>query len=86
MHKLRFFALGGMVELALLAAPRLRASPANDDFTNRLVLGGLPAATTGSNVGATQEPGEPRHAGNGGGKSVWWTWTAPVTTAVQVST
>jgi hypothetical protein len=32
--------------------------------------------TTGSNQGATAEPGEPRHAG-GGGKSVWWRWRAP---------
>ena len=31
----------------------------------------------GSNVGATKEPGEPDHAGDPGGASVWYTWTAP---------
>ena len=40
----------------------------------------------GTNVGATKEPGEPNHAGNSGGKSVWWSWTAPVSGNVSVTT
>jgi Ca2+-binding RTX toxin-like protein len=31
----------------------------------------------GTNVAATKETGEPNHAGNAGGHSVWYTWTAP---------
>src|SRR5262249_11395768 len=31
------------------------------------------------NVGATKEPFEPAHAGNVGGHSVWYTWSAPAT-------
>jgi hypothetical protein len=31
-----------------------------------------------ANFLATQEPGEPDHLGNRGGKSLWWSWTAPV--------
>src|SRR6185295_2133781 len=32
---------------------------------------------TGTNIGAIKEGGEPNHAGNPGGKSVWYTWTSP---------
>src|SRR5262249_3083016 len=39
-----------------------------------------------NNVGATKEPGEPDHASNAGGKSVWWTWTAPASGGVTLST
>ena len=52
-------------------------APANDDFANAEVLSGLSASTTGTNVDATSEPGEPNHAVVGSGHSVWWTWTAP---------
>ena len=33
--------------------------PANDNFVNRVFLGGLPVSTTGSNTGATAEAQEP---------------------------
>ena len=33
-----------------------------------------------------EEAGEPSHAGNVGGKSVWWTWTAPTNGTVTVDT
>ena len=42
--------------------------------------------TTGTNVGATKESGEPNHAGNAGGASVWYKWTAPVTGTATIST
>jgi peptidoglycan/xylan/chitin deacetylase (PgdA/CDA1 family) len=59
---------------------------ANDAFANRLGLSGSSVTATGSNVGATKETGEPRHAGNAGGKSVWWTWTAPSSGNVTIDT
>lgn len=49
----------------------------NDDFADAIVLYDHLGTTTGSNVGATKEPGEPNHAGEPGGRSVWWRWTAP---------
>jgi hypothetical protein len=52
-------------------------SPVNDDFANRVPLSGTAVDFTASLVGATKEPGEPDHAGQPGGGSVWWTWTAP---------
>ena len=46
---------------------------ANDDFASARELTG--ATTNGNNQGATKEPGEPNHAGDEGGKSVWYKWT-----------
>lgn len=51
--------------------------PANDDFANAELLVGNSGSTTGTNVGATTETGEPAHAGRGPFHSVWYSWTAP---------
>jgi hypothetical protein len=60
--------------------------PANDNFANALAITGTVATVTGSNVGATREPGEPFIAGNSGGASVWWTWTAPSNGTYSITT
>jgi hypothetical protein len=60
--------------------------PANDYFTNRTGITGNPAILFGKNVFATKEPGEPNHANNAGGKSLWWSWTAPTNGVVQINT
>ena len=59
---------------------------ANDNFADRIKLAGGLTVATGSNTGASKEIGEPAHAGNLGGKSVWWTWTAPADGTVTLST
>jgi len=51
--------------------------PANDNFSNAIQVNGSSGQDTGTNVDATKESGEPDHAGNAGGNSVWWRWTAP---------
>lgn len=51
--------------------------PGNDAFTNCLSLSGAAGQVTGHNIGASKQPGEPAHAGNIGGHSVWYCWTAP---------
>ncbi len=71
---------------ALLPTLAALAAPANDPFNAPVILTGISADVTGSNVGATKEPGEPNHAGNPGGKSVWWRWTAPFTGSVVIHT
>lgn len=53
------------------------AAPANDDFANAQVIAGATGNVAGNNVGATKEVGEPDHAGNPGGHSIWFSWTAP---------
>jgi hypothetical protein len=61
-------------------------APANDNFASRAVLQGTSATAYGTNANATRESGEPRHAGKNGGRSVWWTWTAPASGTVTVDT
>jgi len=58
----------------------------NDLFANRAPIFGLTFSGTNSNAAATKELGEPIHAGNSGGKSIWWTWPAPRGARVTVST
>jgi hypothetical protein len=64
----------------------LRHSPRNDNASNPTRLEGRTASATGSNLGATREVREPRHAGQDGGASVWYSWTAPEDGPVRVST
>ena len=59
--------------LNLLAAAR----PDNDAFMNRISLSGASGSTSGVSLLATKESGEPIHANNSGGSSIWWKWTAP---------
>jgi len=59
----------------------------NDDFADAEPIDPeLPAFTAGSNEGATKEPGEPNHAGDPGGASVWFKWTPTESGPVTLST
>jgi hypothetical protein len=53
------------------------AKPVNDDFDGALMLVDRAGVWGGTNAGASLEPGEPRHAGDPGGRSLWFRWTAP---------
>ena len=64
--------------LNLLAAI---GSPLNNMFAQSTTLAGDSGQITAYNLNATKESGEPLHAGNSGGKSVWWRWT-PSTSGV----
>ncbi|HWI56475.1 MAG TPA: pre-peptidase C-terminal domain-containing protein [Bacillota bacterium] len=59
---------------------------AGDDFITPLWLSGSSVSVMASNVSFTKEPGEPNHAGNPGGKSIWWRWTAPASGPVTITT
>lgn len=59
---------------------------ANDDFTNAFVLSGLLGSTHGHTTGASKESGEPAHAFDVGGYSVWYAWTAPASGPVDFNT
>ena len=61
-------------------------STSNDSFAGRIILSGASVTTTGSNATATKEAGEPSHAGNAGGKSVWYSWTASSSGTVTIDT
>jgi subtilisin family serine protease len=60
--------------------------PVNDAFAERALVAGVDAEVTAATLGASRESGEPQHANNPGGRSVWWTWTAPMTGTVVMST
>ena len=60
--------------------------PGNDNFANASTISGGSGSANGTTVGATKEPGEPSHAGNGGGASVWFRWVAPTDGVVTVNT
>jgi hypothetical protein len=59
--------------------------PSNDNFANRIAILGSSATLAGTNSGASKEPGEPNHAGQAGGASVWWSWTSPFNGYVTIS-
>ena len=64
---------GGSVGSFGLAFER---APANDDFAAARQLGaGLPAYGGAVTKLASKEAGEPDHAGDAGGHSVWYSWT-----------
>jgi hypothetical protein len=52
--------------------------PINDDFLASLELSGVNGRVNTISGRATKEPGEPPHAGDEGGRSIWYTWRAPV--------
>jgi hypothetical protein len=70
------FTLVVVVGSLFIAAPAVAAPPANDNFANAMVLGAS-GSLTQTSLEATKEPGEPDHAANRGGRSVWFRWTAP---------
>ncbi|HEV3410129.1 MAG TPA: right-handed parallel beta-helix repeat-containing protein, partial [Chthoniobacterales bacterium] len=59
-------------------APAVHLPPPNDRFSNASTISGQNGMTAGSNVAASKEAGEPNHAGNAGGASVWFRWVAPI--------
>jgi len=61
--------------------------PPNDDFASATVWApGSANPASGTNRAATKQAGEPLHAGNAGGASVWWRFTATEDALVSVST
>src|SRR5437867_1565977 len=65
-------------DVASIRASDLAALPFTDAMNGQNQITGSSGIGSGSNVGATREPGEPNHAGRFGTKSVWLTWQAPL--------
>jgi hypothetical protein len=61
------------------------ARPPNDSFANALNITS-PGSAIGHNVNASKETGEPSHANNFGGKSVWWRFTATNNERITIDT
>ena len=68
---------------------KTRLRPTNDNRAVATQLSGeaLHGTTTGSTLEvATKESGEPDHAGNAGGHSIWYRWTAPAGGSTTIDT
>ena len=76
---------GGRLDL-FKALASTTSRPENDDFASSIVVTGPSFTVSGINVDATKESSEPNHAGNPGGKSVWWSWTAPESGKILATT
>jgi outer membrane protein assembly factor BamB len=75
---------GGRLDVAA-ALSTFDFRPFNDDFADRAILAGERVRARSSTTHATTEVGEPAHAGQLA-RSVWFTWTAPATSAVEIDT
>jgi len=70
----------------LLFVPLAAAAPGNDAFADAVALSPVPPVElSGTNSEATKEAGEPAHAGNAGGHSVWFSWTPAVSGPVAIN-
>ncbi|HYF48537.1 MAG TPA: trypsin-like serine protease [Planctomycetota bacterium] len=58
----------------------------NDSFADALALFGTQAQDTVKSTACSKETGEPNHAGDPGGASLWWRWTASNSGQVTVTT
>lgn len=82
----------GAAEL-LTSHGEVRYFPTNDEFEEAVAIENPFTHQAFTEVtmigygtsGATKQPGEPNHAGDPGGASVWFEWTAPETGSVQMS-
>jgi hypothetical protein len=61
-------------------------NPTNDNFSSAIELVGVTGTVNAINGRATKEPGEPLHAGNEGGHSIWYSWRAPLNGTFTLTT
>ncbi len=72
--------------MTVVSGSTIVASVNNDNFSNATILSGTSITATGSNTDATRQKGEPAIGGKSGGKSIWYSWTAPTNGSVSVDT
>ena len=65
-------AVVALVVVGLFPAAAFATPPSNDNFANAEVLTERIGWRDADNSEATKEPGEPNHAGNPGGASIWY--------------
>ncbi len=78
---------GNISATTTLTVNYIPAPPANDHFVLAINLTNNTGNSTAPDTAlATKEFNEPNHAGNVGGKSVWWRFVAPADGVLKVST
>ncbi|HYV10881.1 MAG TPA: NF038122 family metalloprotease [Pyrinomonadaceae bacterium] len=65
-----------------------QGAPLNDNLASAQTVAGCSGTAGGTNVFATREANENNHSpdGNGGSRSVWYTWQAPATGTATIDT
>lgn len=81
---IRVITLGGTATST--ASFTIIGPPSNNNFASAQLISGTSGSVSGSNAGATREIGEPIHAGNVGGRSIWFRWIAPSNMTVRFTT
>src|SRR5205807_2475982 len=74
--------MGTTADITLYLA--LTRTAKNDAFANRIRLHGIYVTASGYNAGATQQRNEAALGMSSSGKTVWWSWTAPVSGTVSI--
>ena len=69
-----------------LSVSTITESQGGNAFSSAIGLSGTSVLTSGVNLTATMEPGEPMHAGETNSGSIWYRWTAPANGLVSIST
>jgi Ca2+-binding RTX toxin-like protein len=83
----RFALVGALSAALVLVSPAFAAGPpANDHFVNSQGITGGRGEVRGFTLDGTKEAGEPNHAGDPGGHSIWYRWSAPRDGSVRFST
>ena len=77
LRRLPLLAVAALLFVLVAPGSASAAAPPNDNFANAETITDRFGWVEGDNTEATKEPGEPNHAGNPGGASVWYSWPAP---------
>ncbi|MDQ1465799.1 MAG: hypothetical protein QOH10_214 [Actinomycetota bacterium] len=67
-------------------ADGVATAPGNDAFQSASPITGTSGGMWDTSLAATKEPQEPNHAGNLGGRSIWYRWKAPRSGTVTITT
>jgi hypothetical protein len=77
---------GNVSPAASVQVTYVMVNPANDLFANAISLSGNSGSVSAITTNATKEFREPNHAGNAGGKSVWWSFAPSADGVLTLST
>jgi hypothetical protein len=81
-----FNGVTGEIQITVRYRDNALTKPLNDEFRSRAALNGPFVSLSTTTFFAGKEPGEPNHAGDPGGASVWWSWIAPSGGGVTIDT
>lgn len=85
-YSIQLSTFGSAVPGPFPAILETHAATNNDDFAQATAIPGPDALYSFDTAPATKQSGEPNHAGNVGGKSIWYSWQAPANGTTTIDT